>query len=389
MNARKLLLGAVVGAGAGYTIVRSLQAWTTLNNPVRATRCDAAGYGRYRRAIVASGALRSLAGTVAFAYGPFASAFSQAVAPLPRWARAPVFFASVTVVATLFELPVEFMEDHTLERSYGLSEQTTNAWFVESLKGVAFAGGLAAILGTVAAALVRIVPAAWPFAASVGLLPLLVLANVVVPLYVLPLFNTFEPVTGTLEVRLRALASRFDVGTAEILRMDMSRQTKKANAFVAGVGGTHRIVLGDTLIDQFQPDEIEFVIAHELGHYVSKDTWRMIGVAQCIGMLLFFVASLLVEAKRHDDRVAVMRIYAVLSTGMLLLRPATNAFSRSREWAADRFALATTQDPTSGVAALRKLRDQNLAEDAQPAWYEFIFASHPSLGKRIDALEHS
>ena len=80
--------------------------------------------------------------------------------------------------------------------------------------------------------------------------------------------------TGSLEERLRALATRFGVGDADILRMDMSRQTRKANAFVTGIGRTHRIVLGDTLIDGFEPSEIEFVVAHELGHYVSKDTWR-------------------------------------------------------------------------------------------------------------------
>ena len=106
------------------------------------------------------------------------------------------------------------------------------------------------------------------------MLPLFVLANLIVPVYILPLFNKFEPLTGPLEVRLRALATRFGVGDAEILRMDMSRQTKKANAFVAGIGSTHRIVLGDTLIDKFEPDEIEFVVAHELGHYVTRDTWR-------------------------------------------------------------------------------------------------------------------
>jgi STE24 endopeptidase len=87
--------------------------------------------------------------------------------------------------------------------------------------------------------------------------------------------------------------------------------------------------------------------------------------------------------------VFLLRTAAWLGAGTLAIRPAVNAFSRSREWAADRFALATTADPRAGAAAFRRLRDQNLAEEEPPAWYEFLFASHPSLGKRIAALEAS
>ncbi len=111
------------------------------------------------------------------------------------------------------------------------------------------------------------------------------LANVIVPIYILPLFNTFEPVDGSLEARLRRLATRFGVGDAAILRMDMSRQTRKANAFVTGIGRTHRIVLGDTLIASFPENETEFVVAHELGHYVNRDTWRIIAVGEVLADL--------------------------------------------------------------------------------------------------------
>lgn len=240
-------------------------------------------------------------------------------------------------------------------------------------------------------ALVRRMPRTWPIAASIGTFPLLVLANLIVPIYILPLFNRFEPLTGPLEVRLRALATRYGVGEADILRMDMSRQTKKANAFVVGVGSTHRIVLGDTLIEHFTPDEIEFVVAHEIGHYVMRDTWRMTGIAQALATTLFLTAQLAVgnqdSAALRDRPLLLARIYAVMAIGTQALRPLLLWFSRSREWAADRFALETTQDPSSGSAAFRRLRDQNLAEDSVPGWYEIFFSSHPNLGARIDALD--
>jgi STE24 endopeptidase len=227
----------------------------------------------------------------------------------------------------------------------------------------------------------------------------LLLANLVVPLYILPLFNKYEPITGSLEQRLRALAARYGVGDAEILRMNMSKQTKKANAFVIGIGNTHRIVVGDTLIEHFPEEEIEFVVAHELGHYVSKDTWRMIAFGQIATTAILFGAFVLdrppssaLGAAQHDDTADTRKLVRIQLWANLLsqaLRPAMSTFARSREWAADRFALDTTHAPAVGASAFRRLRDQNLAEDEQPAWYEFIFATHPSLKSRIDALENA
>jgi len=212
-----------------------------------------------------------------------------------------------------------------------------------------------------------------------------------VPIYVMPLFNKFEPVTGSLEERLRALASRYGVGDAAILRMDMSRQTRKANAFVTGIGKTHRIVLGDTLIEAFPENETEFVVAHELGHYVNKDTWRLIGLGEVMALVLFLVSNAAVSKKEHEelrDRpLLIVRLNAAMVVATQVLRPLLFAFSRSREWAADRFAIAATGDAAGGAAAFRRLRDQNLADEDPPPWYELFFSSHPSLRARIATLE--
>src|SRR6202011_1007965 len=121
-------------------------------------------------------------------------------------------------------------------------------------------------------------PHRWPAIAIAAMPPLLAFATVIAPTFVMPLFNTYEPITGELEQRIRALAERYGVGNAAILRFDMSRQTKKANAFVTGVLGTERIALGDTLVTAFPDDETLFVVAHELGHYVRRDPWLGIGL---------------------------------------------------------------------------------------------------------------
>ena len=330
-----------------------------------------------------------MASTVAFAYGPAGERLERLTKPVPVWLRPAAFSGAASLASAVIEFPTSLVEGYALERRYGLSEQPLNAWSVDYVKSTLIETGVGALLAALAGAAVRRAPRAWPWVASLGTLPLLILANVVVPIYIMPLFNKFEPLTGPLEVRLRKLASRFGVGDADILRMDMSRQTKKANAFVTGIGSTHRIVLGDTLIEHFEPDEIEFVVAHELGHYVSKDTWRMIAAAEALAVLLLFTAQRVTRSENDidDAEMQLARIYAVMIVGSQALRPLLMAFSRSREWAADRFAIDATRDPASGAAAFRRLRDQNLAEDEVPAWYEFFFSSHPSLKARIEALE--
>ncbi len=208
----------------------------------------------------------------------------------------------------------------------------------------------------------------------------------------MPLFNRYEPVTGDLERRIRALAARYGVGDASILRFDMSRQTKKANAFVTGVLGTERIALGDTLVEAFEDDETLFVVAHELGHYVRRDPWLgiAVGTGAIAVTLLFADAALRRTTQRGLTSAAQgarLMFYATLV--QLALMPLANAVSRAMERRADRFALAATGDRDAGMRAFRRLGEQNLAEFEPPRWAELLFASHPSLASRIRALEAS
>ena len=389
MNFRTFLIGLTSGAVAGYAAIRAFEALDVVrnNNPAAHASGGAEEYGRTRRTLAVSDVVRSTASGLAFAYGPLAKAVSHIVEPLPRIARPTAFAALATLGAAVVELPVSLAESYRIERRYGLSEQSLQSYLGDWMKSTMIEAAVTSILATLAAAVVRRFPRTWPLVATLAAFPLYVLANIIVPVYILPFFNKFERLDGPLEVRLRALASRFGVGDAEILRMDMSRQTKKANAFVAGIGKTHRIVLGDTLIDNFAPEEIEFVIAHELGHYVSRDTWRLIFAAEVATAVLLFAVARTEGAKDDVETLRVARIAALLGAGMQVLRPALAGFSRSREWAADRFALSATNDARAGASAFRRLRDQNLAEEEIPGWYEFFFGTHPSLGKRISALD--
>jgi STE24 endopeptidase len=221
---------------------------------------------------------------------------------------------------------------------------------------------------------------------------LLAFANVIAPTFILPLFNKYVPLEGELEGRIRTLAARYGVGGATILRFDMSRQTKKANAFVTGVFGTERIAIADTLLDEFADDETLFVVAHELGHYVKRDPWVQIGLGTALMALPLLLGTRTVRnttGRDVGDAGTVMRLAFYVQLGQLVVIPIANAFSRAIERRADRFALEATADAASGVRAFRRLRDQNLAEDEGPRWSELLFASHPSLRSRIEALENA
>jgi STE24 endopeptidase len=391
MSGRRLLLGLGSGLAAGYAMARTLEALREWRDRSPAQAKDAAAYTRARRGFEVADTLRSTIGFFAFAYGPLAPHLDDATRRAPAWLRPALFFAPLALAGAIAELPASFVQEYTLERRFGLSDQTRRAWLGEYAKSTLLSAGLTAFLATLLSLAVSRAPRRWPWLASLGTFPLFIAGNIIVPLYVMPLFNAFEPVTGSLEERLRRLAARYGVGDAEILRMDMSRQTRKANAFVTGVGRTHRIVLGDTLIENFPEDEIEFVVAHELGHYVNKDTWRLIAIGELLSTTLFLIANA-AASQREELRgrpLLIVRIYAVMLAATQVLRPLLLAFSRSREWAADRFALAATHDAPGGAAAFRRLRDQNLADDDPPAWYEFFFASHPSLRDRVAALEAS
>ncbi|MGH7736626.1 MAG: M48 family metalloprotease [Candidatus Tyrphobacter sp.] len=389
MRARNVLLGAASGFAAGYLAARAYEAFCELRAPTARRSDDAARYGRTRRALEVAGTVQGICGAIAIAYGALGERADRATMRAPAWIRPALFVIPLSLCGAVVAMPASYVADFVLERRYGLTEQTPAAWLRDYVKGSLISTIVTTIGASLLGAAVRKAPKAWPLYATIGALPLFLAGNLVVPVYVLPLFNRFEPLAGELEVRLRRLASRFGVGDADILTMDMSRQTRKANAFVVGVANTHRIVLSDTLIDKFPHDEIEFIVAHELGHYVSRDVWRLIGVGDLVAGALFFIANALGGPRdgMRDRPLALARLYATMVVATQALRPLLFAFSRSREVAADAFAAEATQDPASGAAAFRRLRDQNLAEDEVPRWYEIFFSSHPSLRSRIDGLE--
>jgi STE24 endopeptidase len=387
---RRLALGLCTGFLAGYAAVRVAEAWRDLREPAGTLPRNPAAYGAVKRALIITGFARSLAGQAVVAF-----ALADRLPPALRAADRPLLTAAYSAAATLLDAaldtPIDYAERFVLERRYGLSDQTLTDWLRERAKGALLGMTLGTPLVAGLLAVARRFPKTWPILSSAAALPLLTLLTLVAPVYLAPIFNKFERLDGPLEERLRKLAARYGAGNADIFRFDMSRQTKKANAYVSGLLGSHRIAIADTLLQSFSDDEIEFIVAHELGHYVARDTWTSIALGSLAATALIFAGRALALPK--GEGVASIRGLARFSfaTQMLtaLLGPLLAAGSRAIERRADRFALAATGHPEWGVAAFERLRDQNLAEDEQPRWVELLISTHPSLRSRIAALREA
>jgi STE24 endopeptidase len=175
-----------------------------------------------------------------------------------------------------------------------------------------------------------------------------------------------------------------------VYRFDMSRRTKAANAALFGLGNTRRIILGDTLLDEFEDDEIETILAHELGHHVHKDIPLGIVVSAVVNLFGLYLAAVglrlgvaLFGFTGVSDVAAMPLLALIIGAFGLITMPAENAFSRWRERMADRYALQVTGKNQAYSAALTRLANQNLADVDPEAWVVFLFYSHPPLGERI------
>lgn len=293
----------------------------------------------------------------------------------------------------LVSLPLGYYTGFVLPHRYGLSNQTLKDWLGDQLKGLLISVPLALLLVQLLYLVLGAYPDTWwLWAAGIMLLVNVLLANLA-PVLILPLFNKYTPLGeehADLEQRLLKLAEKAGTQVKGVFKMDMSRRTSAANAGLTGLGSSRRIVLGDTLINEFSPDEIETVLAHELGHHVNRDIPLMITFGTLETLLGFFLAGQLLQVgvgaaglAGPADPAAMPLLALALGLYGMLTTPLDNLFSRWRERLADRYALATTGKGLAFASAMTRLANQNLAEVDPPAWVEFLFYSHPALGKRI------
>jgi STE24 endopeptidase len=297
----------------------------------------------------------------------------------------------------LLSLPLSYYEGFVLPHRYDLSNQDLKGWIQDQVKGILVGGILGGLVLEIIYAVLRFAPETWwLWAAGILLVFNVILANLA-PVLLMPLFFKFEPLGeehAELKERLIQLAERAGAHVRGVYKFDMSRRTKAANAALTGLGNTRRIILGDTLLDEFSNDEIETVLAHELGHHVNKDIPMGIVVESLTTLLGLYVASLVLEwgvglfgFSGPADIAGLPLFILVIGLYSLITMPLSNAFSRWRERRADRYALQATHKPEAFASAMTRLANQNLADADPEPWVEVLLYSHPALNKRI-AMAH-
>ncbi len=291
----------------------------------------------------------------------------------------------------LVNLPLSYYSGYVLPHRYGLSTQTLGGWLGDMVKG----GLMALVIGGLAGELIylglRLAPTSWWLWAAGGyLLFTIALANLA-PTLLLPLFFKLTPLDDAdLTARLERLAAQAGAKVRGVYRMNLSSRTSAANAMVTGLGNTHRIVLGDTLLDEFTPDEIETVMAHELGHYVYRDMWSGVLVSTVVALVGFYLASVALAMGVSGlglygvSDIAGLPLLGLIAIGFgLVTMPLTNGFSRWIETRADKYALQVTRKPQAFAEAMTRLANQNLGEADPEPWVEFLLYDHPAIGRRV------
>ncbi len=311
-----------------------------------------------------------------------------------EWLLIPLYVAIFGGIYFLLNLPLGYYSGFVLPHRFDQSNQSLKDWLTDQLKGLAIGAPLGLILLELLYLALRLTGDAWWLWAAGGLLLFNVLLSNLAPVLIMPLFNKYVPLGDEhkdLEERLLGLAKRAGTKVKGVFKFDMSKRTKAANAALTGIGNTRRIVLGDTLINEFTPDEIETVLAHELGHHVHKDIPFLITTGTILVTLGLFIASQALDSTvtffsftSAADIATFPALSLILSAYGLLTQPLENALSRWRENMADDYALRSTGKHEAFASAFTRLANQNLGEIDPEKWVVFMFYSHPPLGERIE-----
>jgi STE24 endopeptidase len=311
-----------------------------------------------------------------------------------EWLLVALFVAVFGGIYSIITLPLNYYSGFVLPHRFGQSNQTFRDWVIDQLKGVAIGVPLSLVLLELLYLALRVTGDLWWLWAAAGMLVFTVLLSNLAPILIAPIFNKYIPLGDEhkeLAERLLALARRANTKVRGVFKFDMSKRTKSANAALTGIGNTRRIVLGDTLINEFSTDEIETVLAHELGHHVNRDIPLFITFGAVSTTLSLYLASLALNwaidyfgFTSPADVAAFPALSLIFGAYGLITLPIGNAVSRWREKMADDYALQTTGKNEAFASAFTRLANQNLGEIDPEKWVVFMFYSHPPLGERIE-----
>ncbi|MGB5288502.1 MAG: M48 family metallopeptidase [Ignavibacteriaceae bacterium] len=306
-----------------------------------------------------------------------------------------IFILVIGFIGSVISFPISYYTGFYLEHKYNLSNQTFWKWIWENFKGllVSLVIGVPILL-TFYFFLTYFGSIWWlPFATIMFFIS--VVLSQIFPILIFPIFYKITPIENEdLKDRINKLACNAKLKVENVYKFNMSKNTKKANAAFTGLGKTKRIILGDTLLEKYSVEEIETVIAHELGHYKKKHIVKNILIGTASSFLTLFVIALLYQNSLSwfgfDSIIQVSAVPLLALWSMLIgiiQSPLGNILSRKFEYEADEYAVIETKNPLAFKNTLEKLTEQNLGDKEPHPFVEWFFYSHPSIKNRINAID--
>jgi STE24 endopeptidase len=313
------------------------------------------------------------------------------------WFALLIVSGVIAIPFRILTLPLSYYSGFILPHRYKLSTQTIKGWISDLIKGglVLMVLGIPLLVGFYG--LIRAYPDTWWIWSAGGFTLFTVVLAVLAPVLLMPIFYKFKPLGeeySDLAQKLLTLVKRAGTQVRGIYSFDMSRRTRTANAGLTGLGRTRRIILGDTLLEEFSEDEIETVLAHELAHHVNKDIALQLALQSAFNFFSFFIAAQVLDRLASElglngasDPAGLPLLALVFGILGLVTMPVTNGISRWRESLADRYALQLTNKAMAFESAMTRIANQNLAEVDPDPWVVFLFYSHPPLRERIQMAQ--
>ncbi|WP_337865017.1 M48 family metallopeptidase [Ignavibacterium sp.] len=307
-----------------------------------------------------------------------------------------LFIIIISAAASIILFPLNFYSSYFLEHKYNLSNQTLLKYFAESIKSTLVSVSIGVPILLLFYFILKEFGDYWWLVFASAMFFISVILSQIFPVLIFPIFYKVKPIEDEeLKERIKNLAKDAGLKVQDVYSFNMSKNTKKANAAFTGLGKTKRIILGDTLLSSYSKDEIETVIAHELGHYKKKHIIKNIIFGTVNSFAMFFVISVLYKISLSWFGFTVITeiaAFPLLTLWAMLIgliqTPISNLLSRKFEYEADQYAIEYTRKPLSFIQTLNKLTEQNLGDKEPHPFVEWFFYSHPSIKKRISAIEN-
>ncbi len=307
-----------------------------------------------------------------------------------------LFWLSITTFIAIF--PFQYIS-YQVSKAYNISTQTFSMWMKDETIDFWVNYLLMLIIVSVLYGLMKKFKQRWWLAAWALSVPFTIFMMFIQPVLIDPLYNEFYPLKNKeLEAKILSLADQAGIPANHVFEVDMSEKTNSLNAYVTGVGSNSRIVLWDTTLEKLTDDEILFVMAHEMAHYVEKHIYIGIGIYLLLSFFGLFLASKLMRGivANYGEEIKVDRVASLSSLPLFLLiisvllfavSPFSNWISRYQETRADRYAIELTQDKEAAITSFQKLSKVGLSQVNPPLLVKIFRYGHPTMLERLNMLE--